>query len=146
MIFSNIVIYKKKISVEYYINKTIKTKEIWNQINVLSMEYILGANFRLPLLHMSKSYLWTEETSQRINEFSFGYMFNPTLYINKVLREQVKTCFKNTFGTYTNKYIHKTLQKKYKSACIICFYALGNINPRKMFKVLSCVIYTILDR
>ena len=26
------------------------------------------------------------------------------------------------------------------------FYELGNINPKKMFKVLSCVVYTIIDR
>ena len=29
---------------------------------------------------------------------------------------------------------------------LVVFYELGNINPRKMFKVLSCVIYTIIDR
>ena len=29
---------------------------------------------------------------------------------------------------------------------LVFFYELGNINPRKMFKVLSCVIYTIIDR
>ena len=83
----NIVIYEKNISEEDYINKTIETKEKWNQINVLSMESILGANFRMPLLHMSKRKKWIEEKNQRINEFSFGYMFNPNLYTNKVFRE-----------------------------------------------------------
>ena len=34
----------------------------------------------------------------------------------------------------------------YKSACISCFYELGNFNPRKMFRVLSRVIYIIIDR
>ena len=29
---------------------------------------------------------------------------------------------------------------------LVVFNELGNINPRKMFKVLSCVIYTIIDR
>ena len=29
---------------------------------------------------------------------------------------------------------------------LIIFYELGTFNPRKMFKVLSCVIYTIVDR
>ena len=110
LILSNIVIYEKNISAEYYINKKIETKEKCNKINLLSMESILGSNCRMPLLHMSKSYLLIEETSQRINEFSFGCMFNPTLYTNKVFREQVKACLKNTFGTDTNKHIHKTLQ------------------------------------
>ena len=43
------------------------------------MESILGANCRMPLLHMSKSYIWIEEKNQRINEFYFGFMMNPTL-------------------------------------------------------------------
>ena len=75
------------------------------------MESILVANCRMPLLHMSKSYIWIKETSQRINEIYFGYMFNPALYTNKVFKEQVKACFKKTFVTYTNKHINKTLQK-----------------------------------
>ena len=29
---------------------------------------------------------------------------------------------------------------------LVDFYELGNINQRKMLKVLSCVIYTIIDR
>ena len=41
--------------------------------------YMLVANCRMPLLHMSKSYIWIEETNQHINEFSFGYMMNPNL-------------------------------------------------------------------
>ena len=59
-----------------------------------------------------KSYLLIEEKSQHINEFSFGCMFNTTLYTNTVFKEQVKACLKNTFGTDTNKHTHKTLQKK----------------------------------
>ena len=111
LILSDIVIYEKNISAEDYINKTIGTKEKWNQINVLSMESMLGANCRMPLLNMSVSYIWIEKTSQRINDFSFGYMFNPTLYTNKVFREQVKACLKKKFSTDTNKHINKTSQK-----------------------------------
>ena len=146
LILSNIVIYEKNILAVDYINQTIETKEKWNQINVLSIESMLGADCRIPLLHMSKSYLWIEETSQRINEFSFGYMFNPTLY-KKVFKEQVKACFKNTFGPDTNKHIIKTLPKKNtRVLALVVFYELGNTTPRKMFKVLSCVICTIIDR
>ena len=54
MILSNIVIYEKNISAENFINKKIETKDKWNQINVLSMEYMLGANFSTPLLNMPK--------------------------------------------------------------------------------------------
>ena len=116
LIFSNIVIYEKNISAEDNINKTIETKDKWNQINVLSMESMLGANCCMPLLHISKSYLWIEETSQRINEFSFGYMYNPTLYTKKVFRKQVKACFKtNLVQIPTNIYI-----KHYKNKIQEC--------------------------
>ena len=69
-----------------YINKTIETKYKWNQLNILDMPSMLGANCRIPLLHMSKSYIWLEETNQRINEFSIGYTMNPNLNTNKYFR------------------------------------------------------------
>ena len=131
---SNIVIYEKYISAVDYINQKIETKDKWNQINVLSMEYMLVANCRMPLLHMSKSYIWIEETNQRINEFYFGHMLNPTLLTNKVFKEQVKTCFKNTFGPDTNKHINRTLHKKYKSACISCFLRAWEYQSKENFQ------------
>ena len=85
------------------------------------MESVLGGNCCIPLIHMSNRNIWIKEKNQRINEFSFGYMFNPTLYKNKVFKEQVKACLKNTFGPDTNKHINKTLPKKNKSSCISCF-------------------------
>ena len=101
-------------------------------INVLSMESMFGANCCMPLLHMSKSFFWIDEKSQRITEFSFGYIFNPTLYTNKVFIEQVKACFKK-IGTDTKKHIHKTLQKQNTIVrALVVFYELGNFNPRKI--------------
>ena len=73
---------------------------------------MLRANCRMPLLHMSKSYIWIEETNQRINEFSIGYTMNPTLYRNRAFKYQVKVRFKHTFGPDTTSHINKTLQKK----------------------------------
>ena len=90
LIFSNIVRYEMNIISDDFINKTIKTKHKCNQIHLLSMESVLGANFRIPLIHMSKRNIYIEETNERINEFSFAYMFNPTLYTKKVFKEQVK--------------------------------------------------------
>ena len=37
-------------------------------------------------------------------------------------------------------------QKNTRVLALVVFYELGNINPGKFFKVLSCVIYTIIDR
>ena len=47
------------------------------------MQSLSGTNRRIPLLHMAKSYIWLEETNQRINEFSIGYVMNPNLHKNK---------------------------------------------------------------
>ena len=90
------------------------------------MESVLGANCRMPLLYMSNRKFWIEETNQRINKFSFGYMFNPTLHTNKLFREQVKACLNNTFGADTNKHINKTLMKRNtRVLALVVFMSLG---------------------
>ena len=85
------------------------------------MQYLLGTNCLRPLLHMSKSYIWLEETNQFINEFSIGYMMNPNLNTNKAFREQVKVCLKNTCGPSTNIHIGKILSGK-KQECSLWLY------------------------
>ena len=89
-----------------YKNKTIESKDKWNQLNLLDIKYLLGNNFRRPLLHMSKSYIWLEETNQRINEFSIGYMMNPSFHKNKAFKEQVKGCLK-THIWYIYQYTYR---------------------------------------
>ena len=54
LILSNIVRYEMNITSDDFIKKTIETKHKWNQINILSMESVLGDNFRITLIHMSK--------------------------------------------------------------------------------------------
>ena len=71
LILSNIVRYEENISSEDFINKRIETKDKWNQIHILSMESVLGANCRILLTHISNRKIWIEETNERINEFSF---------------------------------------------------------------------------
>ena len=89
----------------------IESKDKWNQLNLLGMQYLLGNNCRLPILHMSKSYIWLKELNQRINEFPIGYMMNPNLSNNKAFKEQVKVCLKTTFSTSTLSHINKILLK-----------------------------------
>ena len=38
---------------------------------------------------MYKNFVYLNNTEERINEFLIGYMFNPTLYVNKDFKEQV---------------------------------------------------------
>ena len=77
----------------------------------MDIKYLLGTNHGLPLSHMAQSYIWLEETNKRINEYSIGYMKNPSLSINKAFKEQVQICMKTTFGTMTQQYISKILSK-----------------------------------
>ena len=95
-------------------------------MNILDMQSMLEANFCMPLLHMSKSYIWLEEKNQRINEFSIGYMMNTTLYRNIAFKNQVKVCLKHTFGPDTNFHISRTLQKpNTRVLSLVIFYESG---------------------
>ena len=67
-------------------NKKIETEDKWNQLNIIDIQSLLGTNHRLPLSHMVKIYTCLEETNQRINELSIGYMMNPNLNTNKAFR------------------------------------------------------------
>ena len=77
-----------------YVDKKIKAKQKWNQINLIIMESVLGSNCRIPLLHMSKRKGYIEITNERINEFSFAYMCNPHLHINKKIYRASENMFK----------------------------------------------------
>ena len=61
---------------------------------------------------MAKSFIWPEETKERINEFSIGYMINTRLNIKKSFREQVDKCTNNTLGEIPQHQIIITLSKK----------------------------------
>ena len=78
-------------------------------MNLLEMQSMLGTNCLMPLLQMSKGYIWLEETNRSINEFSIGYMMNPTLNKNRAFKYQAKVCLIHTCGPDTNSHISKTL-------------------------------------
>ena len=54
--------HEKEILAVGYENKTIETKYKWNQLNIIYIQSLLGTNHLLPLSHMSKGYIWLEET------------------------------------------------------------------------------------
>ena len=75
----------------------------------MPMLSLLGANHRLPLFYMDKNFIWLNETKERINYFTIGYMINPGLYVNKTFEEQVEKCMNNKFGEITQPFIKATL-------------------------------------
>ena len=58
----------------------------------MPVQSLLGDNNRLPLFHVAKSFIWLEETKERINEFLIVYMIDPKLNINKAFIEHVNKC------------------------------------------------------
>ena len=50
--------HEKEIFAVGYENKTIESKDKCNQLNLLDMQSLLGNNRCIPLLHMSKTYIW----------------------------------------------------------------------------------------
>ena len=86
----NIDNHEKEIWAVGYEDKTNQTKDKWNQLNIMDIQSMLGNSYCLPLLHMAKSCIWLEETNQRINEFSIGYMINPNLSMKNISESKLK--------------------------------------------------------
>ena len=85
------------------------------------------------------------EAKNCINEFAIGYMINPGLNDTKAIRCQVGKCMQTIFGEITQPFIKATLLKKNTSVLALkIFYEKRVYNPKKCFRVLSCVIYTII--
>ena len=91
---------------------------------------------------MAKSYIWLEGTNKRINGFFIGYMMNPNLHKNKVFREQVKLCLKNTFGSSTITHTGKILLKpNTRVLVLVMFYENRKKYKENVQSVELCDIY-----
>ena len=73
---------RDKLAVGYQ-NKKNQTQDRRNHLNPMQIQSLFVSNHCLPLSHMSKHYIWLEETNERINEFSIGYTMNTSLSIDK---------------------------------------------------------------
>ena len=125
--------------------RKIKNKDRWNHCNHIPMQSLLETNHRLSLFHVAKSFIWLEETKERINEFSIGYIINPKLNINKAFREQLNKCMNTKFGEITQPHIRTKLAKHNTRVLELLLFYETRHNPDKDFRVLSCVIYTIIS-
>ena len=107
---------------------------------------LLGSNHHLPLLHMSKRFICIEETKERINEFEIGCMINPDFHGNKSIREQVDKSMNDMSVAITQPFIKNTFSKNNTSVLtLLMLHETRIMNPKKCFRALSCVIYTILN-
>ena len=125
--------------------KKIKNKDRWNYFHHMTMLSLLGANHLLPSFHMDKCLIWLNKTRQHINEFTIGYMIDSGLNVNKAFREQVEKCMYTIFVEITQPFIKATSAKNNTSVlALIMFYDTRADNTKKSFRVLICVIYTII--
>ena len=72
-------------------------------------------------------------------------MVNPTLNINTVFRENVDKCFKYTFNSSTMSGMINVMKKKTCVIAPVIFYESRETNPMKVFRVLSCVLYYVIE-
>ena len=73
-------------------------------------------------------------------------MINTSLHIKNVLRTQVQKFLGCYFSTKTMKTIRDFMLKNNTSVmALITIYETVGISIRKVYRVLSCVVYTIID-
>ena len=82
-----------------------------------------------------------------MNRFEIGYNVNPTLHVNKDFRDQFKKLLKESFHSSTFSGI-KNVMKKWDVCVIVIvlFYYNRTTNPMKRFRVLSCVVYSAIEK
>ena len=70
--------------------KQLPGKDKLETLDVILLMPLVGVNHPQPLLHMSKIMFLCYSTDETINQFSIGYMTNPSLNCNKVFREKAE--------------------------------------------------------
>ena len=122
--------------------KKIKTKDKWNQINVLDMQSMLVHNCRMPLLHMSKSYIWIEGKNQCINEFLLGIWWIQIYTGTNLLKSKWKYVSETHLVQIPLLILIQYYWKKYKSDIISYFlWEWENQSKENVQSVELCNIY-----
>ena len=95
---------------------------------------------------MPKIMVHCYSTDEIINKFSFGYIINPSLNFDKVFIEQVEKLLSVSFHKNTVETIKYCPRKK--NTCglaLIFFYEDNGEKLKKVYKVLSCVVYYLIE-
>ena len=116
------------------------------KIDVITLLPLLGVNNNQPLLHISKIFVYMDTTEEHSNKFVIGCMIKPTIHVNNVFRDQVEKFLRATFHQNTMEGIRNIIRKK--DTCVIAlviFYNTRTKNPIKVYGVLSCVLYCVIE-
>ena len=124
----------------------IPAKDKWEIPAVITLMSIVGANHCLPILHLSKIMIHIYTTGKTIHQFAICYKIKPSLNCNKVSKTQVEKCLGCSFSIRTVKTIKTFLIKKNTSVmALIMIYENNGEILKKLHRVLSCVVYTLID-
>ena len=85
---------------------------------------------------MSKIMVHIYSIDNSINQFSVGYMINPSLHVNKVLREKVEKFLNDKFYEKTMETIRGCLNNN--NTCVIAlimFNENNGVKPKKVYRV-----------
>ena len=93
----------------------------------MTIQSLLWDYLYLSLSHMAKSYIWIEETKERINEFLIGYLNNPNFNIKSSFKERGTKCTKTTFGAINQPRISKIMFKNTRVLALRMFYETRKI-------------------
>ena len=80
-----------------------------------------------------------------MNQFSIGYIINPSLNCNKAFRVQVEKCLSVSFHSRTIKKRDCTKNNNTCVMTLIMIYDNNGGNAKKVYRVLSCVVYSLID-
>ena len=72
-------------------------------------------------------------------------MVKPTLNVNKVFIEQVEKFLKEKFHPSTTSGIINVMKSNTRDISLVMFYENRTTNPKKVLRVLSCVLYYVID-
>ena len=76
------------IELEIYNNK-VPAKYKWEIPDIIPLMPIVGVNHRLPLSHLSKIMVHIYTTGKTIEQFTIGYIVNPSIKFDNVFITQV---------------------------------------------------------
>ena len=95
---------------------------------------------------MSKIMFHCYSTDETINQFSVGYMINPSLNCNKVFILQVVKYLSLSFAARTMETIKYCLiNKNIFVIVLIIIYDNNREKPKMIYRLLSCVVYYPID-
>ena len=90
---------------------------------------------------MSKIMVQCYSTDETVNQFSIGYIINPSLNCNKVFRLQVEKYLSVSFASRKMETIRDFLYV----ISLIMIYDNNGGNSKTMYRVLSFVVYSLID-